>query len=298
MLFILAQYFGPPCSIIMTTTTDASKTIPVDESMSTRGLTRQPIAWKPTTHPTAIEPDEVHLWFVNAKELLNSLPKLHFAEILNLGEQQRANKLHNPEKRSLYIAGRIGLRILINTYTSCPIQQIQLEYGENGKPSLKKNLGKLHFNYSVSSNHALYAFSMTRELGVDLEIHPRNINVKGLSQRILSPVERRLFNELQPAQHNTAMLDYWTRKEAYGKLLGVGIRYNMNQTILIDGIDSAYWCTTITGLFGRMSHRRVNEKVCGIQIGLPVRGSATLMYNVPEAACSHPNLHAYLWSLS
>jgi len=272
--------------------------IPTDNPVTSNGLTSQSIAWLSSTHPTNIKPDEVHLCLLCTNDLLSSLKKIDFAEMLSLEEQEKAAKLRNAERRSLYNAGRIGLRMLIHAYTDCPIQEIQFAYGTNGKPELVEGSGQLQFNYSVSSGHVLYAFSITRELGVDLEIHPRNVNVKGLSRRILSPIERELFNQLKPSRHNSAMLDYWTRKEAYGKLLGVGIRYNMKQTTLIGDKDSTHWCTMVSGLFEKMKRQGVDRTVCGVQIGLPIPGSASLMYNVPDIQRPHPNIRAYRWSMN
>ena len=76
------------------------------------------------------------------------------------------------------------------------------------------------------------------------------------------------------------MLACWTRKEAYGKLLGVGIRYNMHQVTLFTDLQCDSWCTGVSGLFDDEEPADAGE-VCGVQLQLPVPGAAALMYCRP-----------------
>lgn len=260
-----------------------------------RGLASRTLSWTPASHPTEIEPDGTHLWLVRTADLSNSLHDVNPPGLLSRRERERAARMSDATKRSLYVDGRAGLRLLIEAYTGHPARRIRFRYGLRGKPALLGDSEQLRFNYSVSSGYALYAFSMTRELGVDLEIHPRAANVRGLFRRILSPAERMQFDALPPSQHNDAMLDCWTRKEAYGKLLGVGIRYNMNRATLLENRHSDRWCSGVAGLFGDRTNGAAEERACGTQIGLPVPGSAALMYDVPDPARGHPDLKAFRW---
>ena len=254
------------------------------------------MTWISAFRPMSIDPNEVHLWLVCADDLLNSLQKANPEELLSGRERERAARLLNANRRTIYIAGRVGLKVLVSAYTGCPVRQVRLEHGAKGKPALARDSGQLNFNYSVSSNYALYAFSKTRELGIDLEVHPRKVHVQGLSRRILSLYERRQFGQIDSSRHNEAMLDFWTRKEAYGKLLGVGILYSMNQTTLIESLRSACWESKVTGLFDQTQNRMANDSVYGIQVRLPIPGSAALMYDAPRANSLHPELQAFRWT--
>ena len=254
------------------------------------------MTWKPVSLPAAIKRDEVHLWLMSFRDLLKTIEESRLAELLSIQERERAARLQHAGKRSFYMAGRAGLKVLVNAYTGCPVRKIRLEYGAKGKPALAGDSSWLKFNYSVSSGWALYAFSKGRELGIDLEMHPRNTNVQGLSRRILSSAERRRFDSIESSRRNAVILDFWTRKEAYGKLLGVGILYNMNQTSLIGSLDSACWESSITGLFGHKSNQREDGRVYGMQIGLPIPGSAALMYDASNDGRPHPDLRAFRWT--
>ena len=71
------------------------------------------------------------------------------------------------------------------------------------------------------------------------------------------------------------MLACWTRKEAYGKLLGVGIRYAMNDVDLFVALHTDSWVSRVSGLFGEVDAEL--RHVAGVQVGLPVSGAASVM---------------------
>ena len=88
------------------------------------------------------------------------------------------------------------------------------------------------------------------------------------------------------------MLACWTRKEAYGKVLGVGIRYTMNQAPLFLELHRDQWTACVAGLFGNEQHEI--QQVSGIQLELPFPAVASLMYAVDDQDKSNvPQLSAY-----
>ena len=239
-----------------------------------------PLDWKlaDNTHP--LGENEIHLWFLDATGLNSAWGDDGILDFLNPREVGRAQAIQAKDKRELYIAGRAGLRILLGQYASTAPLDLDFVYGERGKPSMPdRGPGAgIEFNYSVSSGCAIYAFARGIALGIDLEIFPRDIETELFAKRILSPGERHVWAQFGGAQKNAAMLACWTRKEAYGKLLGVGIRYNMNQAELFVETRSPHWCAQVTGLFGGSTADHSNE-VRGAQLSLPVAGAATLMYD-------------------
>lgn len=234
--------------------------------------------WIAASRPRALERDELQLWLIAIDELESgSAGRCCLSE----AEALRASRIADPQKRRLYTGGRLGLRMLLEGYTGIPCAEIRLEYGARGKPGLPAGQGPLKFNYSVSASYALYAFSPVREVGVDLEIQPRTINWKGLSGRILSDRELPAWHRIPQALRNESMMACWTRKEAFGKLLGVGIRYHMNQASLFLDPDRHTWRSPVAGLFDAPRGSQ-EDSVYGIQIGLPVAGAAALMYATPH----------------
>lgn len=250
------------------------------------GLAKKQLSWTLAADPPALKTDEIHLWLARTEDIGGGLSGETSSRKLSKAERIRASRLE----------AQIGIKVLLASYTGCPIHRLEFVFGAKGKPALDNALNWLQFNYSVSSGYALYAFSGRWRLGVDLEIHPRDVHVQRLYKRVLSSTEKRCFDEFPEAQHNACMLDWWTRKEAYGKLLGVGIRYNMKQTTLIQEPNLPSWHSKVTGLFDDSRHGIHNDTVHGTQIELPIAGSAAVMYDALDAQPPRPDLLAFKWS--
>lgn len=256
-------------------------------------LAKKRLSWSPAFQGLELALDEVHLWLACPGRIAE--PRSGYPACAWSGgrERPRVSGLSDRRQQEPNLEARVALKILIGFYTGYSPDQIALEHGPGGKPELGKSLQRLQFSYSMSSGYLLYAFSRNRELGVDIEIHPRDVHVQRLRKRILSKQEREYFDRLPGPQQHSGMLDWWTRKEAYGKLLGVGIRYNMNKTTLVQDPDSFCWKSPVSGLFENSLGRVGFDHVYGTQIELPTDGSAALMYNSPNPDRSHPNIKAF-----
>lgn len=216
----------------------------------------------------------VHLWAA----ALQTMHIAHNRAALSEGERARARRLRNPARCAQYIAGRVGLRKLLGGYCGCAPGELRFEYGARGKPMLANVAAgeSLGFNYSLSGGYALYAFARGREVGVDLEVLPRAINATRMARRKLGDAERESWRALPAALRDEAMLACWTRKEAYGKALGVGIRYHLNRAPVCAELQRAVWQCKVGGLFEGESSARVLH---GVQVGLPFAGVAALVYD-------------------
>ena len=155
-------------------------------------------------------------------------------KLLSEMETRRAQRFRLDEHRSRWVAARALLKRLAARYVECDPMEIRLGFGEIGKPFLKSpNPCDLRFNYTDSGGCLIYAFARGFELGVDLEKLPRSTNYTALAARKLSQAERAVFEQVPPEGRELAFLASWTRKEAYGKALGVGIRYPMHEISLM-----------------------------------------------------------------
>ncbi len=262
----------------------------------------------------SLQKNQIHLWMVSLNGFatryacsskngcsttaaMSDLSVPPDAEILTQAENKRASRIVNNARRKDYLGGRVGLRTLLSAYTGISNAELEFGYGSRGKPRLLNTVSKrkLAFNYSLSRGYALYAFGWDMELGVDLEIFPRTISTDRLAKRILTEREQGAWHSVDQAQRHHAMLACWTRKEAYGKVLGVGIRYNMNQVNLFTDLQQARWCSTVSGLFDNEAAcselfpqllppqslrplKQPIQQLQGVQLALPVCGVASLMY--------------------
>jgi phosphopantetheinyl transferase len=109
-------------------------------------------------------------------------------------------------------------RLLAAAWADCcpgaPLPPIRK--GRWGKPDFD---GPLHFSLSHGKTLAVAALA-DGPVGVDVELlrpcHPR------LADRVLSAAERRQLDEAP--DRDLTLLQFWTLKEAYVKLLGTGLR--------------------------------------------------------------------------
>lgn len=193
------------------------------------------------------------------------------------------------------LGGRAGLRRLLCAYSGLDNAALRLGRGARGKPKLLNRLPGDHggdgdgdhggdggrelcFNYSLSGGWALYAFAWNRALGIDLETLPRANNSAGLARRVLSAAELKAWRKLSaPAPDAAAaMLACWTRKEAYGKALGVGIRYHMRRAEVFADAGPRWRCA-VAGLFPGTVADTDARVLHGVQLATPFPGIAALV---------------------
>ncbi len=262
---------------------------------------RNPVAersfeWRSADRAPALESDQIDLWVMMPEAMRMMSDEPHYRNMLSDRERCRASLIADRVKRCLYVAGRVGSRVLLERYTGVDNAELKFGSGPRGKPELFNNAryGDLKFNYTVSSGHAFYGFARNRNLGVDMEIFPRAVAAGRFARRILTSQETRSWDDVPADQANNAMLCCWTRKEAYGKLLGVGIRYAMNQVTLFTDLKQDHWHTEVGGLF-EGEHSTGSGVCCGIQVGLPVAGAAAVVY---ESGSTEPEFRALTPSMS
>ena len=259
-----------------------------------------------------LAPGQIHLWVVGLEPIQ---PATRMA-LLTAPELARAERYIDRAQRARYLGGRIGLRRLLRAYSGIANDDLRFGYGTRGKPSLRNQLpgGELCFNYTLSGNRALYAVAWNRQVGIDLETWPRKINAALLAKRKLAAVERRAWHTVPAQWRDRAMLACWTRKEAYGKALGVGIRYRINQAPVFVEIDSPTWQCRVSGLFGAQPEQRPGNPelrpepgpeprpdpriLHGIQLALPFPGVAALVYDGDALASPADGESLQAWQLS
>ena len=162
------------------------------------------------TASLAIEPCEVHVWRVDLSGWSGPFDELD-------GEERaRVARFRWEEARRRWAASHAILRRILEGYTAVPAAALSFSRGEFGKPYLAGS--PVHFNMSDSGDRALYAVTLYAEIGVDVE-RVREIDGAGISRRFLPASEAAAVRD-DPA----AFFHVWTRREAYLKCIGVGLR--------------------------------------------------------------------------
>jgi len=152
------------------------------------------------------------------------------SEVLSVDERRRADRFVFKPDRNRYIVARAQLRKLLGDRLQVSPESIEFCYGEYGKPALANQLTgqPLYFNVSHSDDVAVYAFSRSRELGVDVEAIADMSDRDEVAAHCFSNQEIRKYKQLDDSDKPLGFFNCWTRKEAFVKALGDGLQCPLN----------------------------------------------------------------------
>ena len=226
--------------------------------------------WQQPAADLKLANDRVHIWRANLN--LSEAEINRLVTLLSADELARANKFRFLEHRSSFIASRGILRQLLSNYLDISPQELQFSYGDYGKPLLTKDKLNipLQFNVSHSQEYALFAFTLTHLIGVDLEYLREMKDATKIARRFFSSREFELIGSFGIQQQSRVFFKHWTAKEAYLKAIGVGLTGSLasveialdraeNASILaIDGNEtiknwSMYSCTPASNYVGAIA---------------------------------------------
>ena len=179
-------------------------------------MNRPQVSWPASPVRPTLAHGEVHVWCV---ALADVGPEL--AGTLSPAERDRAARLRFEADRRRYLASHGALRAILGGYLGVEPGAVSYAFTELGKPSLAS--GGPAFNLAHAGDLALVAVSLMPEVGVDLEPDRPIANLEAIGDRFVSDTEQRRLQSLQPAQRARAILECWTRWEAYLKARGLGV---------------------------------------------------------------------------
>jgi 4'-phosphopantetheinyl transferase len=202
---------------------------PFDELNLSRFMAPNDILWPLPSARCLLGASDVHVWAGHLTLQLEPLNRL--AAILSEEEQLRATRFHFELHRNRFTAARGILRLLLSTYLDCAPDELQFEYGANGKPALIGRFAgsSLFFNLAHSENLALIAVTRLGQIGVDVEQIRPVVDADELVARFFSPRENTQFQQLSADEKKIAFFNLWTRKEAWLKATGEGIAHSLNR---------------------------------------------------------------------
>jgi len=176
----------------------------------------------PSPGPT-LGSDEVQVWLANQDQRAERI-KILF-QTLSPDEQQRALRFYFERDRVRFIAGRGILRRCLGAFLETAADRVRFRYTEYGKPSLSVEFSSAHINFNIShsGSNVLLAFSIGRELGVDIEEIRPDFATGEIGQRYFSALEVQTLRSLPTNVQAEAFFNCWTRKEAYIKAIGEGL---------------------------------------------------------------------------
>ncbi|MCY2962279.1 MAG: 4'-phosphopantetheinyl transferase superfamily protein [Planctomycetota bacterium] len=163
-------------------------------------------------------PAAVHVWHASVQFVRNLLPELELT--LDFSERVRAGAFHHTRDRESFVLARGMLRWLLGKYVDVPPAEIEIKYGEFGKPYFSPD--HIEFNVSHSGGQVLIAFARGLSIGVDIEIAQPGVDLADIVTRFFSAEELAEWNRIPTEFQTDAFYRLWTRKEAFVKGLGLG----------------------------------------------------------------------------
>ncbi|WP_437095604.1 4'-phosphopantetheinyl transferase family protein [Streptomyces sp. enrichment culture] len=165
------------------------------------------------------------LWLVRA-DRFRAVAARSAASVLDADEQKRAAMFRRAGDRDAYLAGHVGLRMLLGACLGLPPADVPLERQPcvscrqpHGRPVVRGN--PLHFSLSHTGGLCLLAFAAA-PVGVDIEAVPAPAVAEEV-KAALHPREVAELDALGAADRPAAFTRTWVRKEAYLKGLGTGL---------------------------------------------------------------------------
>jgi len=107
--------------------------------------------------------------------------------------------------------------------------EARIETAESGQPVVV-GANRPAFVSLTHTDRLIAAAFATARVGVDAEPLHRTTSHPNLHARVCSPIELRWLDELPEHQRSHGFLRLWTRKESYGKAIGVGLGFEWRST--------------------------------------------------------------------
>jgi 4'-phosphopantetheinyl transferase len=182
--------------------------------------------WLPSPPNARPSRDEVHVWRASLDRDDSEVERLWAA--LTPDERERAQRFRFDRDRRRFVVARGVLREILGRCLGLGPALIRFSYNEYGKPSLREDAGGLRFNVSHSAGAALYACTLGREVGIDIELLRDEFASFEIAERYFSQAEVRSLGSLPAHMRTQGFFNCWTRKEAYIKALGEGLSHPLD----------------------------------------------------------------------
>ncbi len=187
-----------------------------------------------------MQPDLIQIWQLNLQRINHQVRNLH--NTLSEDELLRAERFKFSRHKRDFICYRAILRLLVGCYLGIKPEEVVFNYDTYGKPSIESSLNTLdlRFNISHSEGDIVYAFSIDRELGIDIEQAKREIDFMPIAERFFHTQEVQILKKSRIEQRLRTFYQFWTRKEALIKAIGSGLSYPLH-SIDTSGFRSNEW---------------------------------------------------------
>lgn len=189
------------------------------------------------------------LYQYNIRELSDESYR-HYYSLMSEEKKRRVDRFRFEDDKKRTVVGEMLARRAISEWCGVLEESIVFEITEHGKPYAKDL--NVEFNISHSADMVVCAVD-TNPVGVDIEkIRPVDLNT---AKRIFSEEEIRYIFECIPDVEDynhylndtvlQCFFEFWTKKEAYGKLVGMGMFAESNTLAVFNTWNDKNYCISI-----------------------------------------------------
>jgi 4'-phosphopantetheinyl transferase len=177
-----------------------------------------------------LPPDEVHVWTASRDAPDDVVEAMR--SLLDPDELKRADRFAFPCDRRQFAVGRGLLRTILGRYLDRSPGSLRFVANAHGKPGFDPRMGvdlPIRFNLAHSGPWVVYAVTLGREIGVDIERIRPDFGGFAIAERFFAPGEVATLRGLTEASRSLAFFHGWTRKEAYIKAKGKGLALPLDE---------------------------------------------------------------------
>jgi 4'-phosphopantetheinyl transferase len=176
--------------------------------------------WSTAAFDGPIAVGEVHVWLA----MLDRLGRRPSSSVLSPDEQDRAARFVFARDRQRFVAAHVLLRRLLAPHLHTTPGEVRFSADRNGKPTLSGYAHAPSFNLSHSQDAMVLAISRGGEVGIDIEAVRALPEAEKIAARFFAPGEIEALRSLALDERERAFFTCWTRKEAFVKAVGGGLR--------------------------------------------------------------------------
>jgi 4'-phosphopantetheinyl transferase len=143
--------------------------------------------------------------------------------VLNQDDLARLAQTRCEKARNSSLAGKVLLRTALSSAVEGAIApwQWRIAISANGQPTVAREMPQLNFGIAHSDDIVAVAVSNAVPIGIDVEA-VEDVPTPALLELVCSPSQRRRFTPERGDQNARDFIRFWTLKESYAKLAGLG----------------------------------------------------------------------------
>ena len=143
---------------------------------------------------------------------------------LDWNDWDELNRIRHEPTRNRKIAVRAVLRFALSHVAGGYVSPSGWRFARSadGRPLAAVGMPKVHFSVSHTDGLSVIAASRNCPVGIDTEVDRRYDDIRFI-RSFLSPRELMALASIQPEERAAVLLKLWTLKEAYAKLVGIGV---------------------------------------------------------------------------